>query len=79
MAMFLAGSVPFAADSGAYLVESNLGRFDMFPGPDPTITSYRASAAVARYSAAMRTLIDANFGWRVFRRRRATSRARRAS
>ena len=50
MAMFLAGSVPFAIDSGGYLVESNLGRRDMFVGDDPTITSYRASAAVARYS-----------------------------
>jgi hypothetical protein len=45
-----AGSIEFAVDSGAYLVESNLGRLNPFPGEDPTMTGYRASAAVARYS-----------------------------
>jgi len=46
----IAGSVEFAVDSGAYLVESNLGRANPFPGDDPTMTGFRASAAVARYS-----------------------------
>ena len=46
----IAGSVGFAADSGAYLVESNLGRLNPFPGDDWTVAGYRASAAVARYS-----------------------------
>jgi hypothetical protein len=50
MAMSQSYSVGFAAESGAYLVESNLGRLSMFPGDDPTITAYRASAAVATYS-----------------------------
>lgn len=40
-------SIQFAIASGAYLVESNQGRRNMFVGPDPTLTSYRASAAVA--------------------------------
>src|SRR5215470_12091217 len=39
-----------AVDSGAYLVESNQGRPSPFPGDDPTIAGYRASAATARYS-----------------------------
>jgi len=43
-------SLGFAVESGAYLVESNLGRLNMFVGEDPTITAYRASAAVAKYS-----------------------------
>ncbi len=43
-------SLGFAIESGAYLVESNLGRLNMFVGDDPTITAYRASAAVAKYS-----------------------------
>jgi hypothetical protein len=46
----LADPLPFAIDSGAYLVESNQGRTVMFPGDDTTITGYRASAAVAKYS-----------------------------
>jgi len=43
-------SLDFVFDSGAYFVESNLGRKDMFPGDDPTIAGYRTSAAVAKYS-----------------------------
>jgi hypothetical protein len=46
----VAGSIEFAVASGAYLVESNLGRRSPFPGKDWTIAGYRASAAVARYS-----------------------------
>src|SRR5262252_6033548 len=46
----VAGSIEFALDSGAYLVESNLGRPNPFPGDDWTIAGYRASAAVARHS-----------------------------
>jgi hypothetical protein len=46
----MGASIGFAIDSGGYLVESNLGRRSAFPGDDPTITGYRASAATARYS-----------------------------
>jgi len=42
--------IPFAVDSGAYLVESNQGSTNMFASDDSTITGYRASAAAARYS-----------------------------
>jgi hypothetical protein len=52
-------SLGFAIESGAYLIESNLGRLNMFVGDDPTITAYRASAAVAKYS---RTLASKMFG-----------------
>ncbi|HET6950700.1 MAG TPA: hypothetical protein VFI47_10005 [Acidimicrobiales bacterium] len=55
----IAGSVEFAVDSGAYLVESNLGRLNPFPGDDWTVAGYRASAAVARYS---RTLAAEMYG-----------------
>jgi len=44
----IAGSIEFAIESGAYLVESNLGRLSPFPGEDWTVAGYRASAAVAR-------------------------------
>ncbi|MFX1500988.1 MAG: hypothetical protein ACFFDH_08510 [Promethearchaeota archaeon] len=40
----------FVFESGAYLVESNLGRKDMYPGDDPTIVGWRTSMAVAKYS-----------------------------
>ncbi|MFW9995557.1 MAG: hypothetical protein ACFFD4_26200 [Candidatus Odinarchaeota archaeon] len=43
-------SLNFVFESGGYFAESNLGRLDMFPGDDPTITGYRTSAAVAEYS-----------------------------
>jgi hypothetical protein len=46
----MGGSIDFAVGTGAYLVESNLGRKVMFPGEDPTLVGYRASAAVARHS-----------------------------
>jgi hypothetical protein len=46
----MGASIDFAIDSGAYLVESNLGRTNPFPGEDGTVTGYRASAATARYS-----------------------------
>jgi hypothetical protein len=46
----LADPIPFAMESGAYLVESNQGSLTMFPPEDTTITGYRASAATARYS-----------------------------
>jgi hypothetical protein len=42
-------SMEFAIASGGYLVESNQGRLDPFPGPDWTVV-YRTSAAVAKYS-----------------------------
>jgi hypothetical protein len=43
----------FALSSGAYFVESNLGKKDMFPDADPTISEmvgWRTSAAVAKHS-----------------------------
>ncbi len=42
-------AISFAVESGAYLVESNMGSTTPFLGPDPTI-AYRASAAVAHYA-----------------------------
>jgi hypothetical protein len=46
-----AGSIEFAAASGGYLVESNQGRTTPTSDPqDPSIQSYRASAASAQYS-----------------------------
>jgi hypothetical protein len=50
MGAMIGNMIPFAVDSGAYLVESNQGRTVMYPGDDPTIPGYRASAAAARYS-----------------------------
>jgi hypothetical protein len=46
----MGASIDFAVDSGAYLVESNLGRTNPFPGDDGTVTGFRASAATARFS-----------------------------
>jgi hypothetical protein len=46
----MGASVDFAVSSGAYMVESNLGRVTPFPGDDFTVTGYRASAAAAEYS-----------------------------
>jgi hypothetical protein len=46
----LGGSVGFAVASGAYLVESNQGSLNGFSNQDWTVTGYRTSAAVARYS-----------------------------
>ena len=46
-------ALDFVFGSGAYFIESNLGRKDMFPGDDPTIAGYRTSAAVAKYSRVM--------------------------
>jgi hypothetical protein len=46
----MGGSIAFAVDSGAYMVESNLGSLTPFPGEDGTVTGYRASAAAAEYS-----------------------------
>ncbi len=43
-------TIAFAIASGGYLVESNMGRKNMYPGDDHTIAGYRASAAVAQYS-----------------------------
>jgi hypothetical protein len=50
MGAMMADVLPFAFDSGAYLVESNQGRTVMYPGEDATISGYRASAAAARCS-----------------------------
>ena len=44
----LGGYIGFCSDSGAYLVESNLGRLTPFPGDDTSIVMHRTSAAVAR-------------------------------
>src|SRR3954466_3015777 len=46
----MGAQIQFAVESGAYLVESNLGRTVPFPGDDSTVTGFRASAATARYS-----------------------------
>ena len=46
----LGGYIGFCSDSGAYLVESNLGSLTPFPGDDTSIVMHRTSAAVARYS-----------------------------
>jgi hypothetical protein len=46
----MGGSIGFAVDSGAYMVESNLGSLTPYPGEDGTVTGYRASAAAAEYS-----------------------------
>ena len=46
----MGGSIAFAIDSGAYMVESNLGSLTPYPGEDGTVTGYRASAAAAEYS-----------------------------
>ena len=53
MGAMIGHMIPFAFDSGAYLAESNQGRTVMYPGDDPTIPGYRASAATARYSRAL--------------------------
>jgi hypothetical protein len=44
------GSVGFAFATGAYLVESNMGRPNPMPGPDGSIPGFRASAAAAHFS-----------------------------
>ena len=46
----MGGSIAMAIDSGAYMVESNLGRLTPYPGEDSTVTGFRASAAAAEYS-----------------------------
>jgi hypothetical protein len=53
MGAMIGNMIPFAFDSGAYLVESNQGRTVMYPGDDPTIPGYRASAATAGFSRAL--------------------------
>ena len=50
LAGMMGASIDYAIGTGAYLLESNMGRTVMFPGDDPTLVGYRASAAVARYS-----------------------------
>lgn len=47
------GSPGFAFDSGAYMVESNMGCLSPMPGPDPSIPGFRGSAAAARFSRAV--------------------------
>ena len=49
----MGGSIGFAADSGAILLESNMGRPSPDPGPDPTIPGYRGSAVAARFARAV--------------------------
>src|SRR5260370_35948312 len=64
----IADTIPFAIESGGYLVESNQGRMGMFPGEDATIVGYRASAAVARYSRGLAAQMygDHRAYWYVF-------------
>ncbi|HXQ10672.1 MAG TPA: hypothetical protein VN805_06690 [Caulobacteraceae bacterium] len=59
MGAMIGHMIPFAFDSGAFLVESNQGRTVMYPGDDPTIPGYRASAATARHA---RTLAAEMYG-----------------
>lgn len=51
----MGASIDFAIENGAYMVESNLGRTNPFPGDDPTVTGYRASAAAAEHSRVVAT------------------------
>jgi AraC-like DNA-binding protein len=55
-------SVGFAVDSGAYLVESNLGSMGFLPTADPAITLWRASAAVAEHSRLLANAYYPDFG-----------------
>jgi hypothetical protein len=50
MGAMIGHMIPFAFESGAFLVESNQGRTVMYPGDDPTIPGYRGSAAAAGYA-----------------------------
>lgn len=43
-------TIGFAVDSGAYLVESNMGKLDFLPSNDPDITLYKGSAITAEIS-----------------------------
>jgi hypothetical protein len=58
LAGFLGDSIEFAAASGAYLVESNLGSLLMMGPPD--IVNFRASAATAQYG---RILANEMYGY----------------
>jgi hypothetical protein len=53
MGAMIGHMIPFAFESGAFLVESNQGRTVMYPGDDPTIPGYRGSAAAAGYARAL--------------------------
>ena len=55
-------SIGFAVDSGAYLLESNGGKLDFLPAADPTITLWRASAAVAEHSRVLANQVYPKFG-----------------
>ncbi|HTR70255.1 MAG TPA: hypothetical protein VMH41_08500 [Mycobacteriales bacterium] len=59
LALMMGESIQFAFASGGYLVESNQGRFVMFPGEDSTLAGFRASAATARFS---RTIAAGMYG-----------------
>jgi hypothetical protein len=59
MGAMIGHMIPFAVESGAFLVESNQGRTVMYPGDDPTIPGYRASAATAKHA---RTLAVEMYG-----------------
>ena len=49
----IADIAPFAFGTGGYVVESNQGSQDMYPGLDQTIVGYRASAAAAQFSRSL--------------------------
>jgi hypothetical protein len=49
----IADIAPFAFETGGYVVESNQGSLDMYPGVDQTVVGYRASAAAAQFSRAL--------------------------
>ena len=48
------GPIEFAAECGAYLVESNQGHIGLDVSVEPTVMGYRASAATARHAQADR-------------------------
>lgn len=55
-------TIGFAVDSGAYLVESNMGKLDFLPTADPDISLWRASAATAEHSRILANKYYPKFG-----------------
>lgn len=53
----MAGTIGFAHDSGAILVESNMGTPTPHPGDDPTIPGFRGSAATARFARCIAAVV----------------------
>jgi hypothetical protein len=49
----IADIAPFAFETGGYVVESNQGSQEMYPGLDQTVVGYRASAAAAQFARSL--------------------------